>query len=104
MVYLWYTILVRKVVQTGEPVKQAVRATVTLPAWLDKLALKLGRLQGFRTRTQVLHEALLQYVKEAERELFDAAMGEMARDPSIQADVKGIEREYAAAESDGLGE
>lgn len=84
--------------------KQSLRATVTLPAWLDRLALKLGRLQGFRTRTQVLHEALLRYVKEAERELFDAAMDEMARDPSIQVDVKGIAREFTAAESNGLGE
>jgi len=104
MVRIWYTILVRKLVQKQEPVGEALRATVTLPAWLDKLALKLGRLQGFRTRTQVLHEALLRYVKEAERELFDAAMDEMARDPSIQADAKGIAREFAAAESDGFSE
>ena len=66
--------------------------------------MKLGRLQGFRTRTQVLHEALLRYVKEAERELFDAAMDEMARDPDIQEDTKIIAREFAATESDGLGE
>ncbi|OGK12364.1 MAG: hypothetical protein A2Y63_03445 [Candidatus Riflebacteria bacterium RBG_13_59_9] len=94
----------RNVVQKEESIRRAVRATVTLPAWLDKLALKLGRLQGFRTRTQILHEALLRYVKEAERELFDGAMGEMARDPSIQTDVKGMEREFSAMESDGLGE
>jgi len=104
MVHICYTLLVRKVVQKPEPVKEAVRATVTLPAWLDRLALKLGRLQGFRTRTQVLHEALLRYVKEAERELFDAAMDEMARNPDIQEDTKIIAREFAATESDGLGE
>ncbi|MCD6283124.1 hypothetical protein J7J84_05920 [bacterium] len=91
-------------VQRNNAKGQSLRATVTLPAWLDRLALKLGRLQGFRTRTQVLHEALLRYVKEAERELFDAAMDEMARDPDIQEDTKIIAREFAATESDGLGE
>jgi len=91
-------------VQKNNSNSQSLRATVTLPAWLDKLAMKLGRLQGFKTRTQVLHEALLLYVKEAERELFSTAMDEMARDPDIQADVKGITREFADAESDGLSE
>jgi hypothetical protein len=89
-------------VQEDSSKHSSLRATVTLPAWLDNLALKLGRLQGFSTRTQVLHEALLRYVKQAERELFDSAMDEMARDPDVQADANAIAREFAAAESDGL--
>jgi hypothetical protein len=95
---------VRKVVQEKKPTNQSLRATVTLPEWLDNLALKLGRLQGFSTRTQVLREALLRYVKQAERELFDSAMDEMARDADIRADIKNIAREFAATESDGLSE
>ena len=91
-------------VQEDNSKNSSLRATVTLPEWLDRLALKLGRLQGFKTRTQVLREALLLYVNEAERELFDAAMDEMARDPEVQADAKGIAREFAAAELDGLVE
>ena len=91
-------------VQEDNSKNSSLRATVTLPEWLDRLALRLGRLQGFKTRTQVLREALLLYVNEAERELFDAAMDEMARDPNVQADIKAVAREFAGAELDGLVE
>jgi len=95
---------VRKVVHNEEPSEKVTRATVTLPAWLDALALELGRSQGLNTRTKVLQEALLRYVKQAQRELFDAAMAKMARDPHLREDLKGIDAEFAAAESDGLSE
>ncbi len=79
-----------------------VRRSVAIPSALVDEAIEIApeRLRG--NFNQLVRTALEEYVDRRREEQFASDMQRMADDPEIQAEVRVIQREFAAADGDGL--
>ena len=84
--------------------KSSIRRSVSLPPDLVAEAVKSAPpgLKGNFNR--LVRTALEEYIRSRRARAFAEQMQAMAEDPDIQREVTAINREFAQADADGLGE
>jgi len=80
----------------------AVRRSVAIPSALVDKAIEMAPERLRRNFNQLVRAALEEFVDRRKEEQFASDMQRMADDPEVQAEVRAIEREFAAADGDGL--
>lgn len=80
----------------------SIRRSVALPKRLvdEVAAVAPPELRGNWNRLVIV--ALEEFAGERRRQEFERAMARMAADPAIQKECAAIQREFSAAEADGL--
>ena len=79
-----------------------VRRSVALPPALVEEAKDVAPPALRENFNLLVREALGEYVARRRQEEFDRQMAEMARDPDLRRESQALEREFRAAEQDGL--
>jgi hypothetical protein len=85
------------------PPATTLRRSVALPSALigELTAVAPPELRTNLNRLVIL--SLQEYVARRRQQEFDSAVAAMAEDPQVQAECAAIARDFAAAETDGLG-
>lgn len=83
---------------------KTVRRSVALPRRVveEVTAVAPGELRGNLNRLVTV--ALEEFTRTQKARAFEEAMAKMGADPAIQAECASISKEFAGAESDGLGD
>ncbi|GMU52672.1 MAG: hypothetical protein AMXMBFR33_18180 [Candidatus Xenobia bacterium] len=82
--------------------RSTVRRSFALPRVLIEEALAAAPPGLQNNLNSLVKEALREYIAHRREADFARAMADMARDPEILRECNRIEREFQAAESDGL--
>lgn len=79
-----------------------LRRSVALPRILVEEALRRAPAGEGANVNRIVRVALEEFIQKRRDEQFQAEMEQMARDPMIRRESRKIEREFRAAEGDGL--
>jgi hypothetical protein len=79
-----------------------VRRSVALPRWLAEEAAGAAPPEIRGNLNRIVTVALEEFVARRKNREFERAMAEMAADRQIRVASQAMDREFAAAESDGL--
>jgi hypothetical protein len=79
-----------------------VRRSVALPEQLVREALALAPRESAGNLNRLVAESLAEFIARRKARAFEDEMAAMAADPAIRKECSAINREFQAAEMDGL--
>ncbi len=83
--------------------RSPVRRSVSLPPDLVEAAFESAPEELKQNFNRLVRTALEQYIEARRESELEEQMRAMAADPDVQHEIAAINREFAAAEADGLG-
>lgn len=86
------------------PQSRTVRRSVALPRRLVDEATALASPDQKQNFNSLVRFALQEFAARRKASAFEEAMARMARDPAIRRESSGIDRHFAGADADGLGD
>ena len=81
-----------------------VRRSVVLPRQLVEQASGLAHRDLRGNFNRLVTVALEEFTRRRKAETFERAMAEMAHDPAIRTESAAIQRQFAAADADGISD
>jgi hypothetical protein len=89
---------------SAKPVPRTIRRSVALPRQLVEEASAFAPRELRQNLNRLVTVALKEFSIRQRERAFAEAMAQMAADPAIRRVCAGIDKEFASAERDGLGD